>query len=826
MLANEHLVESVASAILEGTPIDWPAIEESASDNDRQILEELRLLCTVADLLRDFPAHEGAETWPDNTPDLRYWGRLRLIERVGGGSFGEVYRAWDPRLHREVALKLIPIAEPADHRRSTAILHEGRLLARVRHPGVVTIYDAERIGNQIGLCMEFVAGDTLAARLKRNGVFTPAETIAIGIQLCDALGAAHDAGVLHRDVKAANVVMKEDGRVVLMDFGAGTLDDGLSVGTAGTPLFVAPEVLDGRDATVASDIYSLGVLLDHLLTNGYLVQAKTVAELRQAHARRKPGQRIGPVAPQGPIPSRLSTVIARATHPTPARRYHTAAALGRELRALTAETPRTWVGRIAIAAGLTLAALAAVGIKVGWFGTGAGGPAARLVAESVEPVRIAILPFALDKDNETGQALQAGVTRDVIDRLQSFDNVRIISTASAFSAGSLDLPLREIASRLGATAILTGSLTTSAESVGVAVRLVNAADGRTLWERDYQPVAAPEASRAIAMDLARALGLHQPAKVVAWRTRNPEAFALYLRGRTEFDKFSPDGTARALKLLRAALQADPDYPDANALLGLVYMQRTLAIPAEEAKRLATEAVSRAMALDPELPEAYVAAAALKSEELDWAGADRDFQRAIELGPNNVHARQQYANWLSRLARHEEALEHAKMAESLDPMSTRAMMGVASAYRFAGRYNEAIKQAEKALAFDASHTTAYQNLGLSYQGLGRLDEAIAMYRKMNRPSGNFGHALAQAGYYDEARAMIAQYEKEFAKSGRNAGEIAQIYCGFPDVDKAMEWLLLAPAITGGHPLTFKVARVWDPLRSDPRFQALLKKYRLE
>jgi serine/threonine-protein kinase len=355
---------------------------------------------------------------------------------------------------------------------------------------------------------------------------------------------------------------------------------------------------------------------------------------------------------------------------------------------------------------------------------------------------------------------------------------------------------------------------------------VNAADGRELWRRDYAPVAAPEASRAVAMDLAGALGLRQQSAVAAWRTRNPQAFELYLRGRTEFDKFSPDGTARGMKLLQGALQADPNFADAYALLALVYMQRTLKIPADEAKRLATEAIDRAMAINPELADAYVAAAALKSEDLDWAGADRDFQRAIELAPNNVHARQQYANWLSRLGRHDEALEHAKIAESLDGMSTRAMMAVASAYRFAGRFEEAIKQSQKALAFDPSFTAAYHNLGLSYQGLGRLDEAIAAYRKMNRPSGNFGHALAQAGHYDEARAMIAYYEKEFAKSGSNAGEIAQIYCGFPDVDKAMEWLLQAPTVTGGHPTTFKAARVWDPLRSDPRFQELLRKYKLD
>lgn len=330
---DDRALTDVASAILNGTPVDWAAAEHSADDEDRPLLEELRVLSTVADLHRRLAAADRQPADPAGD-DPQTWGRLRLLERVGGGTFGDVYRAWDPRLDRAVALKLITTREGSDLR-TAAVLHEGRLLARVRHPGVVTIYDAERMGSQVGLSMEFVEGSTLEQRIAQHGAFAPADAVEIGVQLCDALAAVHGAGVLHRDVKAANVVIRTDGRVVLMDFGAGRqLDDTFPDAATGTPLYVAPEVLEGREATVRSDVYSVGVLLHHMLTGAYPVQADTLGELREAHRRRTRdgGTELREAHPH--LPARLARVVERATDPRAERRHESAAALATDLRTL------------------------------------------------------------------------------------------------------------------------------------------------------------------------------------------------------------------------------------------------------------------------------------------------------------------------------------------------------------------------------------------------------------------------------------------------------------------------------------------------------------
>ena len=825
MSANEDGVALVASAILDGTPIDWADIEAGVSEEERQLLEELRLLSTVAAIQRHVPPLDGEPPDLRDSGGMQYWGRLRLIERVGGGSFGDVYRAWDPRLHREVALKLMPVEAGDGRRRSAEILREGRLLARVRHPGVVTIYDAEQIESRVGLCMEFVDGSTLEQRVAQTGQFTPLETVSIGLQLCDALAAAHGAGVLHRDVKASNVIVKDDGRIVLMDFGAGrALEDALTSDSTGTPLYLAPEVLQGREATIRSDVYSLGVLLYHLLTGSYPVTARSLAELRDVHRRRLGGARRDVPAQRASVAPRLQAVIERAIDPVPARRYENVAALARDLRAIS-ERPRLQARGFVIGALVLIAAGAGVIVAMresGWYAA-VQGAAASQVSQPAEPVRIAILPFAVTGDDPDGM-LQKGFTRDLIRRLELFDNVDVIAAGSVLSTDTGSGQLLELGQRLGVAAVVRASLVRSAESVVADVKLLRLPDEERPWEQQYKrPMAARlEIPRTIALDLAGALGLRRQRSASALPTHNPDAAALYVRGRTEYDKFTPDGLGRARQIFEAALKVDPNYAEVHAMMAQVYLQPDPPFTVEEPLQRATQAAERAMMLAPWSPESYVAAAAVKSARADWTGARVDFLQAVDLEPSNVHVRQQFAHWLVHLGYFQEALEHARMAELLDPLSPRALIAVASVHRFSRNFEAAVEQAHKALALDPHFSTAYFSLGHSYQGLGRLKEAIAAYEKMGRPSGNLGNAYAQAGYTDKAYEVIAYFEAKYEQTGSSffAGNIAQVYCGLGEIDKAFAWLEL-PQRFPRAPATFRVAAVWDPLRNDPRFQALLK-----
>src|SRR5918995_2252843 len=293
MAGADALAADLADAILDGAPIDWSSVESNPASIDQRLLEQLKLLARVADLHRALPVWE-----PDE-----HWGHLRVLERLGAGAHGMVYRAWDTRLDREVALKLLPAAVDDAAGGSTSIIEEGRLLARVRHPNVVTIYGAEQIADRVGLWMELIAGKTLEQLLEGGRTFTPSEARHIAVQLCQAMGAVHGAGLLHRDIKAHNVMLADDGRVVLMDFGTGReLDDRSMSPAAGTPLYLAPEIFAGAPASVRSDVYSAGVLLYHLLTGKYPVGGHTLRALRLAHER---GGRSGLGLARPDLPTRL-----------------------------------------------------------------------------------------------------------------------------------------------------------------------------------------------------------------------------------------------------------------------------------------------------------------------------------------------------------------------------------------------------------------------------------------------------------------------------------------------------------------------------------------
>lgn len=416
-MSEREALLAAARAVAAGLPVNWAAVEASVGDESlRAAIRELKVVAVIADLHSQAAATPPSPSSSSSSPspwspsslpvtptvslpiahvtDARRetWGPLTLLELVGRGSFGEVYRAWDPRLDREVALKLLRRDESAHHALGSAVIEEGRLLARIRHPNVVTVYGADRIDGRIGLWMEFVRGRTLEEVLQAHGPLAGHEAAHIGIDLCRALSAVHRAGLIHRDVKAQNVMREAGGRIVLMDFGAGR-EPGGPAGNgqpqlAGTPLYLAPEVCDGEPADARADIYSLGVLLYRLVTGTFPVNAPTFRDIRQAHHQGSK-RRLRDERPDLPEP--LIRVIERALEREPLQRFDSAGAMDGALSLAVAAdltvTPATpaivsvpapavtgfWPGwhsaRFWAAAGVLLAMVLAVSVVSGiWRG--------------------------------------------------------------------------------------------------------------------------------------------------------------------------------------------------------------------------------------------------------------------------------------------------------------------------------------------------------------------------------------------------------------------------------------------------------------------------
>ena len=345
---------AAARAISAGQRVDWAAIESSVkiSESFAIVLRELKVIADIAELHRslsqadtppfshlDLVAPLSASATSPATLEAVAWGSLKLLERVGEGAFGEVYRAWDPRLDREVALKLLRRLESRRDSVGSHVIDEGRLLARVRHPNVVTVYGADRFDGRLGLWMEFVRGRTLEVVLHDRGPFGAQEATLIGLDLCRALSAVHGAGLIHRDIKAQNVMREAGGRIVLMDFGTGRDDLAtMPVELAGTPLYLAPEVFSGQAATARSDIYSVGVLLFHLVTGSYPVKGRTVTDLREAHGQRRRSW-LRDVRPD--LTDNFVQVVERALTFDSVERYETAGAMEAALASVMLSTDVT-----------------------------------------------------------------------------------------------------------------------------------------------------------------------------------------------------------------------------------------------------------------------------------------------------------------------------------------------------------------------------------------------------------------------------------------------------------------------------------------------------
>jgi serine/threonine-protein kinase len=570
---NDRLVD-VAIHIADGAPIDWSAVASSATSGEAEVVAYLRALERIAQVHSSgsiagssYESVIGATSLPvDHTHAPVAWGPLTIIEKVGRGTYGDVYRARDPRLDRPVALKLLRRRERGAEALESAVIEEGRLMARVRHPNVVTVYGAERIEGRVGLWMEFVGtGRTLEDELRARGPFPAADVAAVGRDLAAALGAVHRAGLLHRDVKAQNAMRDAEGRIVLTDFGAGHQveeDSGaLDHGLAGTPLYLAPEVLNGAPASVASDLYSLGVVLFHIATASFPVRGRTMTEIRRAHDS---GQRRG-VAPERPdLPSWLADVIDTLIESNPRARFTTAADVeaalagpeaARRVQPLVAQGVRhRWLGLAAAAAVVILTTALAVGA---WRARSEAG---------VSPAPTPWVPLnagdwimVADFDNRTGEeifdgTIEAALKRELeySDFLRVAQRVRVVDALLSMSRpldARLDRQLaRDVSLRDGGfRAFVAGSIAKAGPEYEVVSEIVDPASGATVARLTDR---APGQSEVLAAVRRHTLKL---------RAQLGEPDGSIARSR-EALKQAPVPRVKALHLLTRALAMAPNNP--------------------------------------------------------------------------------------------------------------------------------------------------------------------------------------------------------------------------------------------------------------------------
>ena len=803
MIEEQPLID-VAAAVADGTVVDWHSAAETANTaGARQILDGLKFIAELRTPTLDSRSADAGQ------PAFDQWGPLKIIAKVGRGTFGDVYRAWDTRLDREVALKILRRHESNDDGTRSTIIAEGQLLARVQHHNVVTVYGAERIGGQVGLWMEFIHGDTLEDELGKNGPLDVARVVKIGVDLADALATVHRAGLIHRDVKTKNVIRDGTGRLVLTDFGAGEFLDSEGeheVRTIGTPLCAAPEVLAGESATRQSDVYSLGVLLYRLLTNGYPVEGHTFEEVRDAHARRA---RTTLHETRPDVPPAITAAIDRALSPDPAERYQTADAFGAALASICAPsldqiavTASTRSRHRWVAALTALLLIAAAGVTlVRWW-------------KPTKPV-IAVLPWKNLSADPNGNDFADGLTDELTRQLTMIQGLDVRSQTSSFVFKDRAITLQQIGRQLRSDYLLTGSVLHIGDRVRINTQLIRVSDDATVWtakiDRDFGDLLRiqDEISRSIVNQLQVKLD-----RLPRQYDIDAAAYERYLRARSLSERRDRSSLQAAIAYYKDVIASDAGFAPAYAGLADAYADYEFwGVNFEAAYSQVKNAASTALELDAALPDAHASMGLVYARDRQWQDAEREFQRSIQINPSLSRTHRAYGFWtLYQEGRLDEASRELQIALRIDPLSLDILRMMAYVEVSAGQYAAAIDNCRRVLKEDPNFPLIPFVFGRALLLNGNTAEALSVLEAIppNRAP-ELGYAYAMIGRRADA--------EELARKAKDVPLTeAVIFAGLNDPDRAFAALERAVAI--GDPKIGAVLMYPElaVLRNDPRFEA--------
>ena len=727
-------------------------------------------------------------------------GHYMIISRLGAGGMGEVYLAQDTNLDRKVAIKFLNEDLSGDRYKLNRFIQEAKAASALNHPNILTIYEIGEVDGKNYIATELIEGKTLRHHLSSKEPLPLITILKLGIDVAEALSAAHQAGIVHRDIKPDNIMLRHDGIAKVLDFGLAKLteqpidaidpeaptraaintDTGIVMGTA---TYMSPEQARGLKVDARTDIFSLGVVLYETVTGRLPFEGSTSSEVLASILSDKVPQPLARYARE--VPTEFERIVEKALRKDRDERYQTMKDLLLDLKSLkedqdfekklersitpelTSETKRKTAADVKNAARTRdngknrtkatrisqwnvvsiIAGLLIIGLAVGVYFYFSRKPSGMITS-------VAVMPFINENNNADVEYLADGLTETLIGSLSQLQNLSVKARSSVFRYKGKEIDPKKIGRELSVQAVLTGRVSEHADQFSLSLELVDAQAETVIWSGQYQRLkrdlasVQSEIARDVSDKLRQKFTDEHHDRLAKRQTNNAEAYQLYLKGRYHWNKRTKESLKHAVEYFQQAIEKDPGYALAYAALAdsyTVFSTYDLAAP-NEAYTRARLAAQKALEIDPTLGEAYATLADVK-ESFDWdfKGSERDYQKAISLAPNYATAHQWYGELLRKLGRPEQSIAELRRAQELDPLSLAINHSLSAALFYAHRYDDAITQARKVIELDPNFAPPYRQLGWCYTMKEMYDEAIAQHQKAVGLSKGDNHALASLAY---------------------------------------------------------------------------------